>query len=106
MVRLESHGNVVLEVELGLGVIGLGLEVNNEIILDSENGVYVEMRVVARVDLVDDSGVVGVGNHEMDVGGAHGGAVHEVEEDSSRAIGRERVRGWVVTVPEELSLFV
>lgn len=106
VVLLQSHGDVVLQVELGLGVIGLGLEVDNQVVLDGEDGVDVEMRVVGGVDLVDDGGVVGVGDHQVDVGRTHGRAVHEVEEDTGGTIGGERVRSGVVAVPVELALLV
>lgn len=106
VVLLERHADIVLQVERGLGVIGLGLEVYDEIILDSEDGVDGEMRVVARVDLVDDGGVVGVGNHEVDVGGTHGRTVHEVEEDTGGAVGGQGVRSGVVAVPVEFSLLI
>lgn len=106
MVLLEGQLDVVLEVEAGLGVISLGLEVHNKVVLDGEDGVDVQMRVVAGVDLVDNGGVVGVGDHEMDVSGTHGGAVHEVEEHTGGAVGGQGVRGGVVAVPPELALLV
>lgn len=106
VVRLESHSNVVLEVELGLGVILLGLEWNNEIVLDGEDGVDREMRVVIGVNLVDDSGIIRMGDHEMDMSRTHRGAVHKSEKDTGRAVGREGVWSRVVAVPEELSILV
>lgn len=106
VVLLQSHGDVVLQVELGLGVIGLGLEVDNQIVLDGEDGVDVEVRVVGGVDLVDDGGVVGVGDHQVNVGRTHGRAVHEVEENTGGTVGGERVRSGVVAVPPELALLV
>lgn len=106
MVLLEGQSNVVLEVKLSLGVVGLGLEVDNEIILDGEDGVNVEMGVVAGVDLVDDSGVVGVGDHQVNVSGTHGRAVHELEEDTGGTIGRQGVGSRVVAVPVELAILV
>ena len=106
VVLLESHLDVVLQVEGGLGVIGLGLEVHNEIVLDGEDGVNGKVGVVAGVDLVDDSGVFGMGDHQVDVGGTHGGAVHEAEEDTGGAVGGQRVGSGVVAVPVELSVLV
>lgn len=64
------------------------------------------MGVVAGVDLVDDGGVFGVGDHKVDVGGAHGGTVHDVEENTSGAVGGQGVRSGVVAVPVELSVLV
>lgn len=64
------------------------------------------MRVVAGVDLVDDGGVVGVGDHEVNVGGPHGRAIHEIEKHSGRTVGGQRVRGRAVAVPVELALLV
>jgi hypothetical protein len=103
---LQSHADVVLHVEGGLGVIGLGLEVDNEIILDGKHGVDVEMRVVAGVNLVDNGGVIGMGDHQVNMGGAHGGAVHDVEQDTGGTVGRQGVGGRVVAVPEEVSLLI
>ena len=106
VVLLEGQSDVVLKVELGLGVVLLGLEFDNEIVLDGKDGVDVEMRVVAGVDLVDDGGVFGVGDHQVNVGGTHGRAVHELEEDTSGAVGGERVGSRVVAVPVELAVLV
>lgn len=106
VVLLESHLDIVLQVEGGLGIVGLGFEVHDEIILDSEDRVNREMGVVAGVDLVDDSGVFGVGDHEVDVSGTHGRAVHELEKDTGGAVGGQGVRSRVVAVPVEFSLLV
>ena len=106
MVLLQSHADVVLHVEGGLGVVGLELEVDDEIILDGENRVNVEMRVIAGIDLVDNGSVVGVGDHQVNVGRAHGGAVHDVEQDTGGTVGRQGVGSWVVAVPPELSLLI
>ncbi|KAL3706207.1 hypothetical protein TMatcc_007217 [Talaromyces marneffei ATCC 18224] len=62
------------------------------------------MWVVAGVDLVDDSGVVGVCDHKVDVGRTHGGAVHDVEQHTGGTVGGQRVWGGVVAVPIELSV--
>jgi hypothetical protein len=106
VVLLEGHLDIVFQVESGLGVVGLGLEVHDEIILDREDGVDGEMGVVAGVDLVDDSGVFGVGDHEVDVSGTHGRAVHEFEKDTGGAVGGQGVGSGVVAVPVEFSLLV
>lgn len=102
---LEGHLDGVVEVEVGLGV-RRGLELHDEIVLDGEDGVDVQMGVIAGVDLVDDGRVVGVSDHEVDVGGTHGRAVHEIEEDTGGAVGGQGIRSWVVTVPPELALLV
>jgi hypothetical protein len=104
MVLLQGHLDVVLEVKRGLGVASPGFEINNKIILDSKDGINVQVGVIARVDLVDDSGIVGVCDHEMNVGRAHWRAVHQVEEHTGRAIGRQGVRSRVIAVPVKLSL--
>lgn len=106
VVLLQGHLDVVLQVQGGLGVVGLGLEVHNEIVLDSEDGVNGKVGVVAGVDLVDDGGVFGVGDHKVDVGGTHGGAVHESEKNTGGAVGGQGVRSGVVAVPVELSVLV
>lgn len=106
VVLLECHLDVVLQVEGRLGVVCLGLEVHNEIILHSEDGVDGEVGVVAGVDLVDDRGVFGVGDHQVDVSGTHGRSVHELEKDTGGAVGRQGVGSGVVAVPVEFSLLV
>lgn len=106
VVLLQGHADVVLQVEGGLGVAGLGFEIHDQVVLDGEDGVNVQVGVVAGVDLVDDGGVIGVGDHEVDVGGAHGRTVHEVEEDTGGTVGGQGVRGRVVAVPVELALLV
>jgi hypothetical protein len=106
VVLLERHLDVVLQVEGGLGVVGLGLEVHHEIVLDGEDGVDGKVGVVAGVDLVDDGGVFGVGDHKVDVGGTHGGTVHEIEEHTGGAVGGQRVGSGVVAVPVELAVLV
>ena len=103
---LESHGDVELEVELSLGVIFSGLEVDNEVVLDGKDGVITKVRVVVGVELVDDSGVLGVGDHQVNVGRAPGRAVHESEENTSGAVGGKRVGSRVVAVPVELAILV
>lgn len=72
VVLLQRHADVVLEIERGLGVVGLRVEVHDQVVLDREDGVDVQVGIVAGVDLVDDGGVVGVGDHEVNVGGTHG----------------------------------
>ena len=101
-----SHLDVVFEIEVRLGVVVLGLEINDQVVLHSEDGVNIEMGVIAGVDLIDDGGVVGVGDLQMDMGGTHGGSVHEVEEHAGRAVGGEGVRSGMVAVPPELSLLI
>lgn len=103
---LQSHLHGVVEVKRSLGVVGLGLEVHDEIILNGKHRVDAQVGVVAGVDLVDDGGVVGVGDHQVDVSGAHGRAVHNVEEHTGGTVGGERVGSRVVAVPVELTLLV
>lgn len=104
MVLLQSHFDVIFKIELSLGVIGLGLKVHDKVVLDGKDGVDGEMWVVAGIDLVDDSGVVGVCDHKVDVGRAHGRAVHDIQQNTGGAVGGQRVWGWVVAVPVELSI--
>lgn len=106
MVPFKRHFNVVLEVELRIRIAGLGLEVNDQIIFDGKDGVDVEMGIVTGVDLIDDGGVVGVRDHEMDVGRTHRGAIHKIKEHTGRPVGGQRVGSRVVAVPEELSFLI
>ncbi len=71
MVLLQSHLNRVIHIQLRLGVAGLGLEVDNQVVLHGEDGVDVEMGVVGGVDLVDNGGIVGVRDHQVNVRRAH-----------------------------------
>lgn len=64
------------------------------------------MGVIVGVDLVNDSGIVGVRDHEVNVSGAHRRAVHEVEEHTRWAIGWQRIRSRVVAVPVKLALCI
>ena len=72
MVLLQSHIDVIFQIELSLGVIRLGLEVHYQVVLDGKDGVNGKMWVVAGVDLVDDGGVVGMCDHKVNMGGTHG----------------------------------
>lgn len=103
---LKRHSDVIFEVELCLGIVGLGLEVHNEIVLDSEDGVDGKMRVVVGVDLVDDRGVIRVCNHKVNMCGAHGRTVHDIKENTGRAVGGQRVRCGVVAVPPIFSVLI
>jgi hypothetical protein len=77
--------HVVLQVQLGLGVVLPRCKVNEQIILDREDGIVGHIRVVSGVDLCGD-GLVTLGrHHEMDVSGTHGVAVESCEECSSGA---------------------
>lgn len=106
MVLLQSHVDVIFKIELSLGVVSLGLKVHDKVVLDGKDGVDGEMWVVAGVDLVDDSGVVGVCDHKVNVGRTHGRAVHDIEQNTGGTVGGQRVWGWVVAVPVELSVGV
>lgn len=104
MVLLKSHADVIFKIELSLGVISLGLEVHDKIILDSKDRVDGKMWVVAGVDLVDDGGVVGVCDHKVNVSRTHGGAVHDIKQNTGGTVGGQGVRSRVVAVPVELSV--
>lgn len=106
MVLLESHSDIVLEVAIRVGVLGHRLEVDDEVVLDGKDGVDTEMGIVAGVDLVDDGGVVRVGDLQVDVRGPHGRAVHKVEQHPCGPVGGQRVRRWVVAVPPEIAVLV
>lgn len=106
VVLLQGHGDVVLEVAIGVGVLGNRLEVDDEVILDGKDGVDAQMGIIVGVDLVDDGGVVRVGDFQVDVSGPHGRAVHEVQQHPCGPVGGQRVRCGVVAVPPELAVFV
>lgn len=107
LVALGSKVDVVLELEDGLGVLLLdGLEVDNEVVLDGEDGVGLDPGVVVGVELGGAALVVGVGDHDVNVGGAHGVAVHEGEELPRGAVAGEGVGGGVEAVEPVLALLV
>lgn len=103
---LEGHVDVILKIQRGLGVILLRLKVDDEVVLDRKHGVDIKMGVVAGVDLVDDGGVVGVSDHEVDVGRTHGRTVHQVQQHTGGPVGGQRVGRGMVAVPPELALLV
>ena len=103
---LGSKVDVVLELENGLVVTLEGLEGYHEVILDSEDGVVGNPGVVAGVELGSAALEVGVGDHDVDVGGTHGVAVHEIEEGAGGAIGGQTVGRRVEAVEPVLALLV
>lgn len=106
MVLLQRHVNIILEVELGLGIAGLGLKVNDQIIFHSKDRVDLEMGIIAGINLIDDGCVVGMGDHKVDMSRTHRGTIHEVEQHTGRAIGRQGIGSWMIAVPVELALLV
>lgn len=106
VVLLQRHGDIILKVTIGLGVLWNRPEVDNEVILNREDGVDAQMGVIAGVDLVDDGGVVRVSDLQVDMSGPHGRAVHEVKQHTSGTVGGQRVRRRVVAVPPEVAVFV
>lgn len=102
----QGHLDVIFQVELSLGVVIFGLKVHNKIILDGKYRVDGKMRVVIGVDLVDNSGVIRVCDHQMNMGRTHGGAVHEIEKNTGRPVGGQRVRSRMIAVPPEFALCV
>ena len=103
---LGSQVDVVLELEHGLVIALERLEGDHEIGLDGEDGVVGDPGVVAGVELGGAALVVGVGDHDVDVGGTHGVAVHELEEGPRGTVGGERVGGGVKAVEPVLALLV
>ena len=78
-----GQDDVVVEVQSGNGVALERGEVNEEVILDGEDGVIGDIGVVARVELSGDALVAVGGDHEMDVSGAHRVAIEGLEESTS-----------------------
>lgn len=106
LVALGGEHNVVLEVEAGVGVALAGLEVDEEVVLDGEDGVGLQPGVVTGVELGGAALVVGVGDHDVDVGGPHGVPVHELEELVRGAVGGQAVGRGVVAVEPVPALLV
>jgi hypothetical protein len=96
--RLRSQGDVVFQIQRGLGVIFARLEGDDQAVLDGEDSVGLQVGVVIGVDLGDDGVVFVVGDlgvvcqylghsggcfgshHQVDVGRAHRSAVHQLQE--------------------------
>lgn len=87
LVILWRENDVELKLEHGLAVALDGFKVDHKIRLDGENTVCLEPRVVLWVELGGAALVLGVGHHDMDMGGAHWGAVHKLEQVPAGAIG-------------------
>lgn len=104
MVLLQSHFDVIFKIKLGLGVISLGLKVHDKVVLDGKDGVDGKMWVVAGVNLIDDSGVVGVCDHKVNMCRTHGRAVHDIQQNTGGTVGGQRIWRGVVAVPVELSV--
>lgn len=81
-------------------------EVNDEVVLHGEDGVGREPWVVLGVDLRDDGLVLVVGDHEVDVGGAHGVAVDSLQELPGRTVLGEGVGGGTEAVEAVLAVLV
>ena len=106
LVALGGKEDVVLEVEDGLGVTLKGLEVNNKIGLDSEDGVSGQPGVVLGVELCGAALEIGVRNHNVDVSGPHGVAVHQGKQIPRGAVLGQAIGGGVQAVEPVLALLV
>lgn len=75
--------DVVFQVQLRLVVTLSRCEINEQVILDSENSVVGDIWVIAGVDLGRHRLISLGGDHKMDVSGAHRVAVEGLEQLSS-----------------------
>lgn len=104
-INLRCKDHVVLQLQLGL-VILVRFEVNDQVGLHSENGVGSQPGVVLGVQLSRAALEVGVGDHDVDVGGAHGVAVHHLEQLPARAVLGQAVGGRVQAVEPVFAVLV
>lgn len=95
--RRRRKLDVVFQIQLRLG-IARRLEVEEEIVLNGEDGVGSDPGVVAGVELGGHGLEAFGGDHEMDVSWAHRVAVQDVQEDTGGTVGGQRVGGRVVAV--------
>lgn len=79
LVALRSKVDIVLELEDSLAIVER-LEFNNQVVLDGEDGVALDPLVIGGVQLGSAALELGVGDHDVNVGGPHRVAVHEGEE--------------------------
>jgi hypothetical protein len=77
---LGSQSDVELAVPLSLGVASLWLEVNNEIVLDGEDGVGLEPGIISRENLRNNLFVSRSRDHEVNVGWAHWMAIQHLKQ--------------------------
>lgn len=107
LVLLGDQANVVLNVEDStLGLVLDGLEVEEQIILDSAGSVGLEIRVVAGVQLSGDTDVVVVCDHHVDVSRAVGVTSHDLEQLGRRTRSIDGVLSGLEAVEPELALLV
>ena len=86
-----------MQVAVGLWVLA-GWEIEDEIGLDGKDSVGLDPGVVAGKELGGNRFVTIGRNHEMNMGRTHWMAVQNVQQLEARAIGRERVCGWLEAV--------
>ncbi|KUI59071.1 hypothetical protein VP1G_06335 [Cytospora mali] len=106
LVALGSQYNVVLQVKLGIGVVLGGLEVQDQVVLDGKDSIGLEPRVVLGVKLGGAALVVGVGDHNVDMGGAHRMAVHHLQQLPRGPVLRQTVGGRVQAVEPVAAVLV
>lgn len=83
---------VVLEFQRGLGVVFQRLKVDDEIVLDSENGIGLQPWIIVGVDLVHHLLVSVRRNHHVDVRRSPWMTVQQLQKLPRRPIPRQRIR--------------
>ena len=106
LVPLGGENDVVLELENGLVVALERLEVDDQVGLDGEDGVGGEPGVVVGVELGGAALELGVRNHDVNVSGPHGVAVHEGEQIPRGPVLGQAVGGGVQAVEPVAALLV
>lgn len=90
---LRRQANVILQLQFGILITLQRREINNQIVLDGKHGVRAQIGVVAREDLRGHAREVRMADHEMDVGGPHGVAVQQLQQQPGGTVRGQRVRG-------------
>lgn len=107
LVLLGQQADIVLDLEnSALGLVLDGLEVEEQIVLDSRDGVGLEVLVGSRVELSSDANELVVGDHAVDVARAPGVAAHDLEQIGRGTRSVNGVLGRVQAVEPELAIGV
>lgn len=106
LVALRRQDDIVLQIQDSLVIALERLEIDDEIVLNSEDGVRLQPRVVTGVQLGGAALELRMRDHDVNVSGSHGMTVHETKQLVGRTIGGQRVGGRVVAVEPVLAVLV
>jgi len=103
---LRCQDDVVLKVQFGLRIVLFWLEIQDQIVLDSENSVGLKVWVVFGKELGCDWLVIVVCDHKMNMGRTHRMSIQQLQQHTSRSIRRQRVRSRLQAIEIIISILV